>query len=73
MARQGHAVIGRDPFGRFDHIRKVAERYERKGCEWCGNPDAKYQYGTRCDGIYDRPFFSSKVFCSVGCYRSYVG
>lgn len=61
-----YTTINRDPFARFDIIRRKAEGE----CAWCGHK-AKWNYGAYADGIYTRPEFQPKNFCSIGCMRAY--
>lgn len=62
--------IGRDPFAREDHVRRLVPVEERDTCKNCDCP-GKFQYGTESDGINTRPFVSNEIFCGIECFRSY--
>ena len=67
-------TIFRDPFARGELVRRSVRPRQ---CVECGQP-ARYQYDWADDGrdrsFQRRPFArfdNGKVFCSIGCYRSY--
>jgi hypothetical protein len=63
--------IARDPFARYDLIRRQ-EPPVTGGCAWCGGHNwtgKLFRYGTWSDG--GRQHWQDKLFCSVGCMRSY--
>jgi hypothetical protein len=64
-------TIGRDSFARHDIIRETVRT--SKTCDWCGNNERGrlFRYGTSPDSIQNRDSWSSGLFCSIGCYRSY--
>jgi len=66
-------TIARDPFARMDVVRETVAQHERGECSWCGQP-ARFRYGTANDGSrFVRSYVVGKLFCSVGCARSYGG
>lgn len=70
--REKLTTLGRDPFGRFDYVRRTIPQDQRtQSCAWCGKPAAKFQYGTHGDGLRDVPQFGSRAFCSQSCHNSH--
>jgi hypothetical protein len=64
-------ILSRDPFAREDVIRETVET--DFSCEWCGsrkNNRRLFRYGVWTDSP-DKKHWQSKLFCSVGCMRSY--
>jgi hypothetical protein len=67
--------VRRDPFGRFDVIRRTAEDTKGSGCTWCGRKrkgGKLFQYGTWHDGGRKDPG-DGRLFCSLGCCETYHG
>lgn len=66
-----HVQISRDPFARQELVRRTiySPKVNPPVCDWCGSR-ARFQYGTWRDGSA-RPDYDLRVFCSVGCYRSF--
>jgi hypothetical protein len=75
--------LSRNPFAHSIFIRRTV-RYEPNRsvtCSWCGQKGRvghwhrPFQYGTRQDDnnapLTDRAYVD-RVFCSVGCFRSYT-
>lgn len=69
-----YVQLSRDPCRRRTLVRRLADPNRHPTCFWCGCTRGKrlFQYGWDEDGG-GQPFFGSKAFCSVGCYRSYEG
>lgn len=75
------AVIGRDPFARFDFVRRTFKG-TAEGCDWCGRHGRLYQYGVHHDAK-PKPFFEERQvrsggwialkFCNKECHDAYHG
>lgn len=63
-------TISRDVFARMDVVRETVTKPDRKPCAWCGQL-ARFRYGVQPDSISGRVSWYDKMFCSVGCLRSY--
>ena len=76
-----YTVISHDPFGRYEIVRRIVDDRHSNGCVNCGLQHIRngkptytlFQYGTLADGVYTRPQFDNKSFCSIGCWREYTG
>ena len=69
MALVNAVQIERDPFARATLLREKCAKGQ--SCAWCGQ-NAKFHYYWEQDSI--RPstaFVRSKVFCSIGCFKTY--
>ncbi len=78
----GAAVqIGRDPFARFDTVRRTVHYGPDRNaeCMWCGQRGRVnvngfhrlFQYGTHADGLLTQPQFDEQTFCSLECRRTH--
>jgi hypothetical protein len=64
---QDFVQVGRDPFGRYDLVRRKMGGGE---CDWCGQKKKTiYQYGIWHDG--GTLNWSKGKFCCKSCFRSY--
>lgn len=63
-------AINRDPFARETIIRETVS--PPRECAWCGSERGRFRYGSEPDGTLQRRYLSEEVFCSVGCWRSWI-
>ena len=73
-----YSVVSRDPFARLDVVRRVMLDFtlgiRDAACEECGCQPAShglFEYGIEYDDKPGRPIWDGKLFCSIGCRRSY--
>lgn len=71
-------TISHDAFGRWCLLRESVAAVDvirqSLSCSWCGGrrpAGGLFRYGTAPDDAPGRISWDRRLFCSVGCYRSY--
>jgi hypothetical protein len=66
--------LQRDPFARATLERTTVRKVDRVPCRWCGSAAGKYRYCWASDSGSYRPMVDRLPgFCSVSCWRAFVG
>lgn len=77
-------IISHDPYTRMELVREIVEipKSETTSCAWCGNEGMRvmekrtawylYRYHNSSPSNSLSPIADGKLFCCIGCMRSYT-